>query len=138
MSVGRRELAAQRRTYPLRRVVDHNATQSFRGSTVPAVELECGHKLAPPEDRSGRRYPERMRCRFCASSTALRASSKEVGGRLFVTEDEAKNERRYRCSICGARFMAPLDDVPRPAKHECDGCNRMLPTVSEEVGGDGE
>jgi hypothetical protein len=34
-------------------------------SKVPAFELECGHKLAPPEDMIGRRYPARMRCRFC-------------------------------------------------------------------------
>ena len=63
--MGRRELAAKRRMYPLRRVVDHDARMDFSGTTIPAVELECGHKLAPPEDRTGRRYPARMRCRFC-------------------------------------------------------------------------
>lgn len=68
MSLTRKQLAARRRTYPLRRVVDHDALRDFKGTAIPAVKLECGHLLSPPEDRSGRRYPARMRCRFCATS----------------------------------------------------------------------
>lgn len=60
--------------HPLRRVTDHHATTLFSGVRIPAVELECGHKLAPPEDRSGRRYPACMRCRFCAAD--LKGGSK--------------------------------------------------------------
>jgi len=64
---------------------------------------------------------------------ALDPPGEEEENSLFVTEDEAGNERRYRCSICDARFMAPLDDVPRPTERECDGCGRLLPTASEKT-----
>lgn len=53
------------RTYPLRRVVGHDARMQEQGVSIPAVELECGHKVAPPEER---RYPACMPCRFCAAS----------------------------------------------------------------------
>jgi hypothetical protein len=61
--------AAQTRRYPLRRVVNEFASKEVTvGDTsyeVEAVELECGHKVSPPTDIIGRRYPARMRCRRC-------------------------------------------------------------------------
>lgn len=61
--------AAQTRRYPLRKVVDEFAHETIEvgASTleIERVELECGHKLSPPNDIIGRRYPARMRCRHC-------------------------------------------------------------------------
>lgn len=65
---GRRALTARRRKAPLRLVVNHQGEMLIDGVPVPAVELECGHKLHPPEDYRGRRYPERMRCPRCLST----------------------------------------------------------------------
>lgn len=48
--------------YPLRRVINEFA--EFEPG-VPAFELECGHKLHPPHDITGPRYPGRMRCFQC-------------------------------------------------------------------------
>jgi hypothetical protein len=73
-SMGRKgaERAAKTRSYPLRKVVNEHA--EFEPG-VPAYELECGHKLHPPEDLIGRRYPARMRCAEC-----FRASQPTGGG----------------------------------------------------------
>jgi hypothetical protein len=78
--MNREELAARKRRYPLRKVVNEFASREevVGGHVVSysAFELECGHKLAPPEDMIGRRYPSRMRCRFCfaAESTPTKES----------------------------------------------------------------
>ncbi len=72
---------AKTNSYPLRKVVDHNAKEQvgipeggagpFRSSfTRDAVELECGHFLSPPTDLTGRRFPDRMRCWKCAREEA--------------------------------------------------------------------
>lgn len=74
---------------PLRRVVNHDATRMFEGIRIPAVELECGHLLAPPEDRSGRRYPERMRCRMCSAAIA-------------ASDNPESTEEGTRCTAVGA------------------------------------
>lgn len=71
--------AKQTRRYPLRKVVDEFARKTITLDSgdsfkVEAVELECGHKLSPPTDLIGRRYPARMRCRKCFEES----SSKEA------------------------------------------------------------
>lgn len=58
------------RTYPLRRVVDEAATKEVAGYTVRCWELKCGHKVRPPKDLIGPRYPSRMRCAQCAKEAA--------------------------------------------------------------------
>jgi hypothetical protein len=62
---GARRAAASRR-YPLRKVVSESA--EFEPG-VRAWELECGHKVHPPEDLIGPRYPARMRCAECFADT---------------------------------------------------------------------
>lgn len=62
--------AAKSRRYPLRKVVDEGATKEVEGYTLRCWELECGHKVSPPEDLIGPRYPERMRCRQCFEDQA--------------------------------------------------------------------
>lgn len=62
--------ARKTRTYPLRKVVDEHATKEVAGYTIYCWELECGHKVHPPGDLIGPRYPERMRCAQCAKDSA--------------------------------------------------------------------
>lgn len=61
--------AKQTRRYPLRKVVDEHATREVAGSKITCWELECGHKVQPPSDIIGPRYPTRMRCRRCFEKT---------------------------------------------------------------------
>jgi hypothetical protein len=88
--------------YPLRRVVDHQGRREYQGVQIDAVELECGHKLSPPEDFRGRRYPDRMRCRLCAKEEA---------------ELEAEAER-LRLDLSGVKATSPATVSDPPLSRE--------------------
>lgn len=62
---GTSQRANRTRRYPLRKVIDEHATKEVEGYKLVCWELECGHKVSPPTDIIGPRYPSRMRCRRC-------------------------------------------------------------------------
>lgn len=98
--------AARSKRYPLRKVVSEHS--QFEAN-VPAWELECGHKVHPPRDITGPRYPERMRCAQCFRESAQNVGEKrctrcdEVKSRDDFSRDHAaKDGRRAWCKACAA------------------------------------